>query len=261
MKQKLNKKRKLLLLAIITIILIISVLIVFYFINKNSLTISGEWEMIVNPEITESDEGDNSQKVYYTFSVPGKYGDGKYKTIFDGGIEEGDFKLSEKEGKSYINMGTDDLEYKIVGSELTITYSGDETENYVFIRTKAPDYEKESYESFETDRTLIAEWITEERTLSYYSTELSYTESVEFLENGIMIINYKSEDLMLDRDMYYAYTAENNTLIFSPVTDKETKYEVSYIFDKEGNLKFENDETSSCIFADAFFSDVTYRHK
>lgn len=93
MKQKLNKKRKLLLLAIITIVLIISVLIVFYFINKNSLTISGEWEMIVNPEITESDDGDHSQKVYYTFSVPGKYGDGKYKTIFDGGIEEGDYKL------------------------------------------------------------------------------------------------------------------------------------------------------------------------
>lgn len=235
-------------------------------------TISGDWEMIVNPEITDitSDETDNSQKVYYTFSEPGKYGDGEYKTIFDGGIEAGEYKLSEKDSKSYINMGTVDLEYKIEGSELTVTYpeSSDEqtgkkipAEDYVFTRTKAPKYENEAYESFETDKALIAEWVTEERSLSYYASELSYTETVEFWENGVMVIKYYSEDLLLDRYMYYAYTAQDNTLLFSLVTDKETKYKVSYTLDKDGNLKFENDETSSSIFADAFFSDVTYYHK
>lgn len=240
--------------------------------NNDPQTISGDWEMIVNPEIaeSESDEVNDSQKVYYTFSEPGKYGDGKYKTIFDGGIEEGDYKLSEKDGKSYINMGTEDLEYKIADSELTITYpeSYDEqtgvespAEDYIFSRAKAPEYEKEAYGSFETDSALIAEWITEERTLSYYTYDLSYTEAVEFLESGVMIINYYSEDLLLDRNMYYAYTVQDNTLLFSLVTDKETKYQVSYTFDKDGNLKFENDETSSSIFADAFFSDVTYYRK
>ncbi|MCM1231364.1 MAG: hypothetical protein NC489_14680 [Ruminococcus flavefaciens] len=73
-----------------------------------------------------------------------------------------------------------------------------------------------------------------------------------------MIIRYYSEDLLLDRYMYYAYTAEDNTLLFSLVTDKETKYQASYTFDNDGNLKFENDDTSSSIFADSFFSDVTY---
>ena len=167
-------------------------------------------------------------------------------------------------------MGTVDLEYKIEGSELTMTYpeSLDEqtgekiqAEDYVFTRTKAPEYKNEAYESFETDKVLIAEWVTEERTLSYYTSELSYTETVEFLENGVMIIRYYSEDLSLDRYMYYAYTVEDSILLFSLVTDKETQYKVSYTLDKNGNLKFENDETSDSIFSDAFFSDVTYYHK
>lgn len=268
----LNKKKKIILSVEITAALITGAIIICSVIMDNSQTISGDWEMIVNPELTSSayDEADSSQKVYYTFSEPGKYGDGEYKTIFDGGIEKGDYKLSEKDGKSYINMGTVDLEYKIKGSELTITFpesfdsqTGESipSEDYVFTRAKAPEYEKESYESFEPDKALIAEWVTEERTLSYYASELSYTETVEFLESGVMVIRYYSEDLLLDRYMYYAYTAEDGDLTFSPVTDKETKFNVSYTLDKDGNLKFENDETSSSIFADAFFSDVTFYHK
>lgn len=271
MKEILNKKKKLILIIVIAAALIVGTLLICFVLMNASQTISGDWEMIVNPEITDSvsDEMNDSQKVYYTFSEPGKYGDGKYKTIFDGGIEEGEYKLSEKDGKSYINMGTEDLEYKIAGSELTITYpdnydeqTGEEipAEDYVFSRAKVPEYENEAYDSFETDKALIAEWVTEERTLSYYTSELSYTETVEFLENGVMVIRYYSDDLMLDRYMYYAYTARDSTLIFSPVTEKQTKYQVSYTLDKDGNLKFE-DETSASIFADSFFSDVTYYHK
>lgn len=272
MKEILNKKKKIILIAVIVSALIVGSLVICLIRINAKQTIYGDWEMVVNPEITNfaSDEADNSQKVYYNFSKPGKYGDGEYKTIFDGGIEAGEYKLSEKDGKNYINMGTVDLEYKIEGSELTITYpeSSDEktgekisAEDYVFTRTKAPEYESEAYESFETDKDLITEWVTEERSLSYYTSELSYTETVEFLENGVMVIKYYSEDLFLDRYMYYAYTVKDSTLLFSPVTDKETKYKVSYTLDKDGNLKFENDETSSSIFSDAFFSDVTYYHK
>lgn len=269
MKKILNKKKKLILTAVIVAALIAGALVVILVKMNAKQTISGDWEMIVNPEIVNfaSDEEDSSPKVYYTFGKPGKYGDGEYKTIFDGGIEAGTYKLSEKDGKSYINMGTIDLEYKIKGSELTITYpeSSDEqtgevfpAEDYVFSRAKAPEYKKEAYDSFETDKALIAQWITEERSLSYYTNELSYTETVEFLENGVMIIRYYSEDLLLDRYMYYAYTAGDGTLIFSPVTDKETKYQVSYTLCNDGTLRFENDETTASIFSDAFFSDVTY---
>ena len=270
--KKIMKNKKTVLFFALAIALIACTLVSCKNVKDEPQTISGDWKMIVNPEITNSvsDEVNGSQKVYYSFSEPGKYGDGKYKTIFDGGIEEGEYKLSEKDGKSYINMGTEDLEYKIMDSKLTITYpeSSDEqtgeeipAEDYVFSRAKAPEYENESYESFETDKSLIAEWVTEERTLSYYTNELSYTETVEFLESGVMIIKYYSEDLLLDRYMYYSYTTEDNILSFSLVTDKETRYKVSYTLDKDGNLKFENDETSSSIFADAFFSDVTYYHK
>ena len=260
MKERLMKKKKM--IAVIAAVLIVGVLVTCFVIMNVSQTISGDWEMVVNPEITDFE---SDKKVYYTFNEPGKYGDGEYTTIFDGGIESGEYKLSEKDGKSYINMGTVDLEYKIEDSELIITYpdnSDTQTEeNYIFARAKAPEYENEAYESFETDKNLIAEFITEERSLFYYTSELSYTETVEFLETGVMVIRYYSEDLALDRSMYYAYTVEDGTLIFSLVTDKETTYTVSYTFDQDGNLKFENDETTTSIFSDAFFSDVTYYHK
>lgn len=225
-------------------------------------TLNGDWELIENPEISDDSSG---EKVFYTFSETGKYGDGTYKTIYDGGIETGDYKLSEKDGKEYINMGTGELEYILSDSELTVIYPADseeqDDEKYIFKRETAPDYENESYDSFEIDEDLISEWITEERTLPYYTGELSYNETIRFNENGIMVINYLSEDLLLDRDMYYAYTAENHTLTFSSVTDKETKYSISYDFDEDGNLKFLNDETMASIFSDEFFSDVTYFKK
>lgn len=63
---------------------------------------------------------------------------------------------------------------------------------------------------------------------------------------------------MLDRYMYYAYTAKNGRLEFSLVTDKETKYTVSYKTEDGKSLKFTNDKTTSSIFADEVFSDVTY---
>lgn len=258
-----EKSRKLIWIAVTASALIVIAAVICFAVRHTSHTISGDWELIVNPELADSasDEADSSQKVYYTFSKPGQYGDGEYKTIFDGGIETGAYKLSEKDGRRCINMGTADLEYTIEGAELTITYperADAPAADYIFKRAKAPEYETESYAVFETDENLIAEWLTEERTLSYYAYELSYTETVEFLETGVMVISYYSEDLLLDRAMYYAYTAENGTLLFSSVTDKETQYRVSYTFDSDGNLKFENDDTAASIFADAFFSDVTY---
>ena len=114
-----------------------------------------------------------------------------------------------------------------------------------------------SLNTFETDEKLIASWTTGERTLSYFADELHYTETVTFLESGVMMIHYFSEDLALDRSMYYSYTAADGTLTFSLVTDKETHYQAVYSFDAEGNLQFINDETASSIFADVF-SDVTY---
>ena len=235
--------------------------------GETRTTLGGDWEMTVNPELSTPDEADAGKKVYYTFSEPGKYGDGVYKTIFDGGVEEGKYKLSEKDGKDYINMGTEDLEYSISDSVLTITYpekkdeqTGEKTQakTYVFEPAKAPDYENESYDSFTTDEKLSGEWKTDERTLEYYTAELSYTETVSFNPNGVMTIHYESRDLALDRYMYYAYSAADGELRFSLVTDKATEYKVSYkVSGKE--LTF-SDDTSASIFADAFFGDVKYKN-
>lgn len=210
--------------------------------------------------------------MYYTFSKPGIYGDGIYKTCYDGGIEEGEYKLSEKDGRKYINLGTEDLAYTVTGSrlfgnmKLTITYpeqtdeSGQTTpaQEYVFAQAKAPDYEKASYASFKTDQALLSEWISNERTLAYYVYMIPYTETVVFRDSGIMTIRYQSDELMLDRTMYYAYTAKDGELTFSPVTDKDTQYAVGYAISADDELRFTKDETDGSIFADAFFGDATY---
>lgn len=274
-RDDLKKKTKCPLTYIILSVVVVVALIVAALTFLLPKSIQGEWELVVNPEISQAtpDEIEDSKRVYYTFSKPNKYGDGTYKTFFDGGVEEGTYKLSEKDGKELINLGTKDMEYKIKGSKLlglaklTIIYpeyTNEETgekipaENYVFEQAKAPNYEKECYDSYETDSKLIGRFTSNERTLAYYMYELPYTQTVELFGNGIMTIHYESQELMLNRCMYYAYTAQNNELTFSLVTDKEKKYTVKYEIDENGNLVFTEDSTNGSIFADAFFSTVTY---
>ena len=273
MKEKSIHKKRVVIAVIIAVVLIVSGVVVYSFLAPKSIV--GDWELIVNPEITTAtpDEVQNSDNAYYTFDESEKNGSGVYKIYYDGGVEEGKYKLSEKDGKKYVNLGTEELEYKITGSKLfggvglTIIYpeyadeqTGQTTpaQEYIFVQAKAPEYENESYDTFETDKALETEWVTNERFVSYYDYKLSYTETVRFNDNGIMTIHYESADLALDRYMYYAYTAEDGALTFSLVTDKETQYTVYYGFDEDGNLNFVEEKAPTSIFADAFFSDVTY---
>lgn len=273
MKVIFGNKKRLIICIIIAVVIVLAGVVAFSFMAPKS--IQGDWELVENPEITQStsDEAKDVDRAYYTFSETSKYGDGTYKTYYAGGVEEGTYKLSEKDGKEFINMGTEDLAYEITGSmlfgnaKLTITYpeyTDEQTsqiipsQNYVFVQAKAPNYENESYEPFSTDKALTGKWKTVDRTLAYSMYEIPYTETVEFCDNGIMTIHYESADLALDRLMYYAYTAKENELTFSLVTDKDTKHTVSYSFDVNGNLNFINDNTEDSIFADAFFSDAVY---
>lgn len=270
--RKTPKKRIVIFFIIIIALLAVGVIVNFFLIPE---IIAGDWELIVNPDVSKAtpDETQERDRVYYSFSEPDKNGEGNYKTYFDGGVEEGTYALSEKGDRRYVNMGTEDLEYTITGTmlfggaKLTITYpeSTDEqtgqttpAQDYVFTQAKALDYEKGTFNSYQTNESLLGEWATNERTLSYYVYELSYKETVEFKDNGIMTIHYESADLALDRVLYYAYTTEDDALTFSLVTDKDTEYTVLYSFDDNGNLRFINDDTSASIFADSFFSDVTY---
>lgn len=272
-KKKIPKKRIAIIAVIAAVVLIAAGVLLYGFLAPQKIT--GDWELVVNPEISRAtpDEVEDSDRVYYSFSEPDSNGEGAYKTYFQGGVEEGTYTLSEKGDRKFINMGTEDLEYTITGSKLfggaklTITFpeSTDEetgqttpAQDYVFTQAKAPDYEKEAYRTYQTDTALSGGWKTDERTLSYYVYDLSYTQTVRFSDSGVMTIHYESADLALDRVMYYAYTAEGGELTFSPVTDKETKFTVPYRIDGSGNLLFTDDNTTASIFADAFFGDVTY---
>ncbi len=273
MKEKFRNKKLIITIIIIAVLLVAGAVAYIFLAPK---TISGDWQLKVNPEISSDatpDEIENSDKSYYKFSSPDEYGDGTYKTYYQGGIEEGEYKLSEKDGKKYIDMGAGEFEYTISGSKilknakLTVTYpeyTDEETgetypkQEYVFCQTKAPDYEKETYDSFEKDEKLLGQWATNERFVEYYMYTIPYVETLDFKENGIMIIHYESEDLALDRYMYYAYTTNNGELEFSLVTDKMFKQKVEYEFDENGNLNFVDDNTVKSIFFDEVFGSCTY---
>ncbi|MBE6738541.1 MAG: hypothetical protein E7566_07835 [Ruminococcaceae bacterium] len=278
-----NKKKKIVLIVAIVLSAVLLVTASFLIVSmlKKSADnaelpndISGAWELVENPELTaSSDDEAEKENAYYVFDAPDKYGRGSYYTCYQGGVEYFEYELLEEESVEKINLGTENLEYKITGSKskgdatLTVIYPEhtdemtglkQEAMEYVFAQAETPDYEKQSFEDFTLDNSLIGTWVNNERTLSYYQYTYTYEQCVEYKDNGIMIIRYKSDDLLLDRYMYYAYTVEDSEFTFSSVTDKETKYSVSYGLDESGNLYFIDDTTSGSIFADAFFGNFTF---
>ncbi len=277
--ENIGKKKRIVLIA--TIVLLTAVVVTASILipkilkkSDDDTDISGAWELIENPELTAStDEAADRENAYYVFDTPDKYGRGSYYTCYQGGIEYFKYELLEEDSVEKINLGTENMEYKITGSkskgdaELTIIYPEQtdemtglkkEASEYVFVQAENPDYEKQCFDDFNVDKALLGTWINNERSLSYYQYSYTYEQSVEFKNNGIMIIHYKSADLLLDRYMYYAYSAEDSKLTFSPVTDKDTEYSMLYGFDESGNLKFMGDTTTGSIFADAFFGNFTF---
>ena len=271
-EKKLNKKKLIIFSVIILLLIAVGITIHLYFSKR---TFTGAWELTVNPEIAEStaDEVSESEKAYYVFDEPNKYGEGTWRTYYAGGVEHFTYELLEEDGVDKINLGSVNLEYKITGSRLfgnakiELIYpeqinesTGEKTEAMIYVleQASAPDYEESAFEDYNTDKSLLSKWTNNERSVAYYYYDIPYVQTVEFKDNGIMVIHYKSEDLALDRYMYYAYTAKGGELTFSVVTDKDAKFTVSYEFDENGNLKFINDTTTNSIFADNIFGDFTY---
>lgn len=238
--------------------------------------ITGAWELVVNPEVkvATEDEIPETEKVCYVFDKPDRYGRGDIRLCYQGGVENLNYELLQEDGVNKVNLGALDMEYTITGSkllgnaELTLIYpeytdeeTGEtyEAQKYIFAQTKDPRYEKESYKDFKLDSSIIGEkYISNQRALPYFYYEIPYVETIEFTKDGVMIINYQSDELFINRNMYYAYSAENSQLTFSSVLDKETKYTVAYELDSEGNLKFAGDTTTDSIFGDAFFGDYIF---
>ncbi|MBQ7810389.1 MAG: hypothetical protein IJ346_05435 [Clostridia bacterium] len=272
-KRKLNKG--ILLLLILTgAVLVSGVVIGASFALPKS--ISGSWELVVNPEVPSAtaDEIPDADKAYYVFEKPDRYGRGEYRTCYQGGVEHFGYELLKEGSVNKINLGSEDMEYKITGSkllgcaELTIIFPeytdestgvSVEAQEYVFEQAQDPDYKNQAYKDYEADPALIGEkWASNERSLAYYYYSFPYTQTIEFLSEGVMVIRYESAELALDRYMYYSYTTNGSELTFSLVTDSEPKYTVAYELDADGNLTFINDTTKNSIFADAFFGEYTF---
>ncbi len=275
-----KKRRPGLSVAVVLLIVLAAALLISGLVIGGSFIVpkdvSGAWELVVNPEMpaATADEISEEDKAYYVFDKPDRYGRGEYHTCYQGGVEYYKYELLEENKVKKINLGAGDMEYRISGSKLlgnaklTIIFpeytdestgASYEAQEYIFEQAKNPRYEKQSYDDYETDSSIAGKkYTSNERTLAYYYYYFPYVETVEFTDDGVMTIHYESEDLGLDRYMYYAYTAKDHKLTFSPVTDKETKYTVAYELDDKGNLKFTEDNTSASVFADAFFGDFTF---
>ena len=269
-----KSKKLLIILIVLGVILIVAGAVGASYLLPKGIT--GTWELVINPEVAVStaDEIPEADKAYYVFDKPDRYGRGEYHTCYQGGVEYYKYELMEENKVKKINLGSEDMEYRVTGSKLlgdaklTIIFPEytDETtgvsyeaQEYVFEYAKNPDYVNQSYKDYVIDNGIVGEkYTSNERSLTYYYYNIPYTQTLEFTKNGVMIIHYESADLGLDRYMYYAYTAKDSELTFSLVTDKDTKYTVAYEVDESGNLKFSNDITSSSIFADAFFGDFVF---
>ena len=269
-----KSKKLLIILIVLGVILIVAGAVGASYLLPKGIT--GTWELVINPEVAVStaDEIPEADKAYYVFDKPDRYGRGEYHTCYQGGVEYYNYELMEENKVKKINLGSEDMEYRVTGSKLlgdaklTIIFPEytDETtgvsyeaQEYVFEYAKNPDYVNQSYKDYVIDNGIVGEkYTSNERSLTYYYYNIPYTQTLEFTKSGVMIIHYESADLGLDRYMYYAYTAKDSELTFSLVTDKDTKYTVAYEVDESGNLKFSNDITSSSIFADAFFGDFVF---
>ncbi|MDO4748929.1 MAG: hypothetical protein Q4A12_07125, partial [Eubacteriales bacterium] len=250
---------------------IVAFVLLSFFGPKN---VEGAWLFPLDEMLAEAsaDEAEETERAYYVFDEADDYGKGTWRTYYDGGVEEYEYQLIDDNGVDKINLGNMDLLYEITGSKffgtaelvLTVPASTDEQtdeetkeESYVLTYTSDPAYDEKSYDEYDVDDELIGEWATNERFLNYFYYTIPYEQQVEFTDDGIMIIHYKSEELMLDRYMYYAYTTNGKTLTFSLVTDLENSFTVDYVID-DSKLKFTTDDTSGSIFSDQYFSDVTY---
>ena len=269
-----KSKKLLIILIVLGVILIVAGAVGASYLLPKGIT--GTWELVINPEVAVStaDEIPEADKAYYVFDKPDRYGRGEYHTCYQGGVEYYNYELMEENKVKKINLGSEDMEYRVTGSKLlgdaklTIIFPEytDETtgvsyeaQEYVFEYAKNPDYVNQSYKDYVIDNGIVGEkYTSNERSLTYYYYNIPYTQTLEFTKSGVMIIHYESADLGLDRYMYYAYTAKDSELTFSLVTDKDTKYTVAYEVDESGNLRFTNDTTANSIFADAFFGDFVF---
>lgn len=260
---------------VVSIFLVLGSLFIFapnLMMPKNIL--KGTWELTVNPDRIAEDDSKlkESDRTFYEFSKIDADGKGTWKSYNNGCVETGEFTIFKKSGKTYINLGGEDLEYKLKGNKnfnkakFTLIYPEQKdpstgqvfpASTYVMEQSPNPEYDKNTYNEYNTDSKILGEWKSNERALQYFTEAIPYNQTVTFNDNGIMNIRYETEGLNILS--YYAYTVKDNKLTFSLVTDLKTKYTVEYNIDEAGNLKFvDTTTTQSPIFGDAFFGEYTY---
>ena len=264
----------------IAICIFLAALIAFgLYVVFGNKSITGAWSYKISyqdPTAT-SDEAKNLEtQGYYVFDKVNDKGVGTYHEYSQGAEQSGEYKVSVKDDKNVITINSNsensaDLYYEVTGvklfggAKLKLTqpeYTDQTTGQKVSEQSielessSGPDYESNTLDDYKVDESLLGTWSSDERSLFYYYTSLPYSEKVEVLDNGIIKINYKQEDMSLDRTIYYAYTAEKGKLKLRRATSDDIE-EVKYSI-KDGKLTF-TDKTQSSIFYDAIFGDVAYK--
>ena len=83
-----------------------------FFVNKD---ISGAWLLVVNPElpVATADEIPESERVYYIFEKPDRYGKGNCNLCYQGAMEKLTFQLFEENKTQKINLGDPKLRLSV----------------------------------------------------------------------------------------------------------------------------------------------------
>ncbi len=259
-------------------IVVVSLLVYGAYTVMNT-TVTGAWmyKISYNDTSATADEAKTTQEeAYYVFDKVNEKGKGKFHEYSQGAEQSGNYSVSTKDGKNLITleynpMAKNELTYEVTGNRLFGTaklkliqaaYTDQSTgqeipEQSIELEcSSSPEYDKNTFDSYNTDEKLTGTWNTDDRKFFYYYTELPYSEKLEFSDNGVLKITYVQSDMYLDRTLYYSYTVDKGKLKIKRATS-DTEEEVKYSI-KNGKLKF-TDKTQSSIFYDAIFGDVEYK--
>ena len=188
-------------------------------------TIEGTW-IFEAPSTSANSTADEAEKteMYYDFGNTDGDGKGELTIYSQGAMQKGDYTLSSDKDGLKISMGEEEYYYDVEGIrlfgnatlKLTRPESTDEStgtkvdEMTVELKQgSTPDYESDTYENYKTDNKLMGKW-SFSQSINYYGQDISYSNVLNFKDNGILNIVVEQNDQSME--YFYAYTVKDKKL-------------------------------------------------
>ena len=228
-------------------------------------TIEGSWVYEVSTDGTTStaDEAE-SQKIYYEFGKTDNEGVGELKMSSNGAVQKGEYQVSTEKDVNKITIGGAEYTYVVEGIKLfgnatlklTMPESTDETtgttieaQTVELKQTDIPDFESDIFKDYKTDSKLTASKWSFSQNFEYYGQEFSYSNELEFQDNGILKIIVEQNGQSMEYNYAYTVTDKNKLKLRACTTTEEV--EATYTI-KGDELSFNED---SMFGSNVFYKD------